>query len=96
MSKEEKLYTEEELKSLITEAFDYAFTSGYHDEQYIFVDGEKISNDANYWIEQNLKTKTKMKIEHLINDTYQVTDGSSVFYQGKLSDCKIFISLWTV
>ncbi len=37
-----------------------------------------------------------MKIEHLINDTYQVTNGSSVFYQGKLSDCKIFISLWTV
>jgi len=36
-----------------------------------------------------------MKIEHLINDTYQVTDGNSVFYQGTLSDCKIFISLWT-
>ena len=51
---EEKLYTEEELKSLITEAFDYAFTSGYYDDQYIFVDGEKISNNAEYWMGQNL------------------------------------------
>lgn len=37
-----------------------------------------------------------MRIEHLINGTYQVTNGDSVFYQGQLSDCKIFISLWTV
>ena len=33
-----------------------------------------------------------MRIEHLINDTYQVTNGDSVFYQGKLSDCKLYLN----
>ena len=37
------------------------------------------------------KTK-KMRIEHLINDTYQVTNGDSVFYQGQLSDCKLYLN----
>ncbi len=53
MSKE-KLYTEEEVKSLITKAFDDAFNYGHYDEQFVFVDGIKISNDADYWIKQNL------------------------------------------
>jgi len=48
------LYTEEEVKSLITKAFDDAFDYGHYDEQFVFVNGVKISNDANYWIEQNL------------------------------------------
>lgn len=51
---ENKLYTENEVKSLITKAFDDAFYYGHYDEQYVFVDGVKIDNDASYWIEQNL------------------------------------------
>jgi hypothetical protein len=51
---EENVYTEEEVKSLITEAFNDAFTYGHYDEQYVFIDGEKIDNDAEYWIKQNL------------------------------------------
>ena len=35
-------------------AFDDAFDYGHYDEQFVFVNGVKISNDANYWIEQNL------------------------------------------
>lgn len=49
-----KLYTEEEVKSLITKAFNDAFNYGHYDEQFVFVDGVKINNDADYWIEQNL------------------------------------------
>ena len=49
-----KSYTEDEVKSLITKAFDDAFNYGHYDEQYVFVDGVKIDNDASYWIEQNL------------------------------------------
>jgi len=38
-------------------------------------------------------TKTKkMRIEHLINDTYQITDGSTVWFQGSLSDCKLYLN----
>jgi len=54
MMSKENLYTEEEVKSLITKAFDDAFDYGHYDEQFVFVDGIKISNDADYWIEQNL------------------------------------------
>ena len=50
----EKLYTEEEVKLLVTKAFDDAFSYGHYDEQFVFVNGVKISNDADYWIEQNL------------------------------------------
>ena len=53
MSKE-NLYTEEEVKLLVTKAFDDAFTYGHYDEQFIFVDGVEISNNADYWIKQNL------------------------------------------
>ena len=38
------------------------------------------------------KTKTKMRIEHLINNTYQVTDGSTIWFQGSLSDCESYIN----
>ena len=53
MSKE-NLYTEEEVKLLVTKAFDDAFTYSHYDEQFIFVDGVEISNNADYWIKQNL------------------------------------------
>ena len=33
-----------------------------------------------------------MRIEHLINDTYQVTNGDSVFYQGQLSDLEHYLN----
>ena len=33
-----------------------------------------------------------MRIEHLINKTYQITDGYTVFFQGSLSDCKSFLN----
>lgn len=36
--------------------------------------------------------KTKMRIEHLINNTYQVTDGSTTWFQGSLSDCESYIN----
>ncbi len=54
---ENKSYTEDEVKSLITKAFDDAFNYGHYDEQYVFVDGVKIDNDASYWIEQNLNQR---------------------------------------
>ena len=33
-----------------------------------------------------------MRIEHLINNTYQVTDGSTIWFQGSLSDCESYIN----
>jgi hypothetical protein len=51
---EEKIYLEGEVKELITKAFDYAFNCGHYDEQFKFVDGVKVDNDAEYWIGQNL------------------------------------------
>ena len=33
-----------------------------------------------------------MRIEHLINKTYQITDGSTVWFQGSLSDCKLYLN----
>jgi len=33
-----------------------------------------------------------MRIEWLINKTYQVTDGSTVWFQGSLSDCKSYLN----
>ena len=33
-----------------------------------------------------------MRIEHLINSTYQVTDGSTVWFQGSLSDCETYLN----
>lgn len=32
-----------------------------------------------------------MKIEHLINNTYQVTDESTVWFQGSLADCEALL-----
>ena len=43
----------------------------------------------------NLKNQNKeddMRIECLIGETYQVTDGSTVWFQGRLSDCKAYLS----
>lgn len=36
-----------------------------------------------------------MKIEHLINNTYQVTDGSTIWFQGIFSDCIDYIQKTT-
>ena len=44
------------------------------------------------WCLKQLTKTKKMRIEHLINDTYQVTNGDSVFYQGQLSDCKLYLN----
>tara|TARA_R100001509_G_C4684183_1_gene154556 strand:+ start:209 stop:463 length:255 start_codon:yes stop_codon:yes gene_type:complete len=33
-----------------------------------------------------------MRIECLIGETYQVTDGSTVWFQGRLSDCKAYLN----
>jgi hypothetical protein len=35
-----------------------------------------------------------MKIQHLINSTYQVTDNeeTTIFFQGSLSDCESYIN----
>jgi len=33
-----------------------------------------------------------MKIEWLINDTYQVTDGSTVWFQGSLAECECYMA----
>ena len=33
-----------------------------------------------------------MIIEWIINDTYQVTNGSTVWFQGSLSDCKLYLN----
>jgi len=49
-----KLYTLEEVKELCTKAYDDGFNNGHYDEQFIFIDGVKISNDAEYWIKQNI------------------------------------------
>jgi len=32
------------------------------------------------------------EIEHLINNTYQVTDGSTIWFQGSLSDCESYLN----
>ena len=34
-----------------------------------------------------------MKIEHLINDTYQVSDDGTTWFQGGLTDCKAYVKL---
>jgi hypothetical protein len=49
-----KLYTIEEVKELCTKAYDDGFNNGHYDEQFIFIDGVKISNDTEYWIKQNI------------------------------------------
>ena len=33
-----------------------------------------------------------MKIEHLKNNTYQVTDGSTIWFQGSLLECEVYAS----
>ena len=33
-----------------------------------------------------------MRIECLIGETYQVTDGSTVWFQGRLSDCESYLN----
>ena len=40
----------------------------------------------------NLNKDDDMRIECLIGETYQVTDGSTVWFQGRLSDCKAYLS----
>jgi hypothetical protein len=52
------------------------------------------------WVtKEDSLTKTKMskldddmRIECLIGETYQVTDGSTVWFQGRLSECKAYLS----
>jgi hypothetical protein len=34
----------------------------------------------------------KMAIECLIGETYQVTDGSTIWFQGSLSDCNAYLN----
>jgi hypothetical protein len=60
-----KFYTEEKVKALVTKAFDDAFNYGHYDEQFLFVDGVKIENTADYWIEQNLNQNKDEKNRRL-------------------------------
>jgi hypothetical protein len=48
-------------------------------------------NSGREWDWMDKKTK-KMRIEHLINKTYQITDGSTVWFQGSLLDCKSYLN----
>jgi hypothetical protein len=39
-----------------------------------------------------ISDKTKMRIEWLINNTYQVTDGSTVWFQGTKLECEEYLN----
>lgn len=49
--------------------------------------------DTAYSILEEAKSFIKNhRIEHLISNTHQVTDGSTVWFQGNLSDCESYIN----
>ncbi len=37
-----------------------------------------------------------MRIEWLISNTYQVTDGSTIWFQGTKEKCEEFYTIWLV
>ena len=83
--------SDEELKDIAEQWCDLVGTEPTNTTLNAFMMGAKIAISNIGWV-VNQNEDDDIKIECLIGETYQVTDGSTVWFQGRLSDCKAYLN----